>query len=144
MIAATVLLTGLTSGLLASSGSLPNSSQSVPSDGNVLTINVGAYTNSQCTTNCTSINWSTVAPGNTTTKTIYIKNTGTTSVSLSLTSSNWSPTNAGSFITLSWNKEDSILAPGNSTAATLSLYVSQSITGITTFSFTVVIIGTQV
>ncbi len=139
MIAVVLLLTALSSGML-----LSNSNQKVPTNGTILTINVGAYTNSQCTINCTSIDWSMIEPGGSINRTIYIKNSGTIPVTLNLTSQNWTPSNASSYMTLTWDKEGSILAAGSSTAATISLSVSHSITGITTFSFNIVITGTQV
>lgn len=138
---AAVLLTALTSGLIANN--LNNAPANVPTTGSVTTVNVGAYNNSQCTTNCTSINWSTIAPGNSVNVTIYIKNTGTVPVTLSLSNSSWTPTNANTYMTLTWNQEGTRLEAGNSTAAKLTLHVSQSITGITSFSFNIIITGTQ-
>ncbi len=118
-------------------------SQNLPTLGTIATVNVGAYTNSACTTNCTSISWPAVAPGNSTSVTIYIKNYGTVPLTLNMTSSSWTPSNANSFITLTWDQENTTLAANNSTEATLTITVSSSITGITTFSFNIAIIGSQ-
>lgn len=126
--------------MLASNQSPPTN---VPTNGSVTTVNVGAYKDAQCATNCTSINWSTINPGSSTNVTIYIKNTGTVPVTLSLSNSSWTPSNANTYMTLTWDKEGTQLAAGNFTAAKLTLRVSESITGITTFSFNIIITGTQ-
>jgi hypothetical protein len=46
-------------------------------------------------------------------------------------------------MSLSWNREGQTLAVGNVTLATLSLNVSASISGIASFSFDTVIIGSE-
>ena len=130
-----MLLTLTTAGLVSVN-------QSVSSSGTVTTINVGVYSNSACTQTLTSIDWGTISPGNTTTKTIYVKNTGNTQITLSMTTNGWSPTSANGPLTLTWNQEGTTLSAGLSTAATLTLSVSSSISGITTFSVNIVITGT--
>jgi hypothetical protein len=100
------------------------------------------YSDSACTTNMTSINWGSIAAGGTATQTVYVKNTGTGTMTLSLTASNWSPSGASTYITISWNQQGTQLSAGGSVAATLTLTVSSSITGITSFSNTITISGT--
>ena len=137
-IAATGLfLTLLTSGLLLTS-------QTVPSNGTVLsTINVGVYNDQVCAQNCTSINWSTIAPGSSTTKTFYVKNTGTLPMTLNMATSGWNPSNANGPITLGWNREGTVLNASQSINATLTLTVSPTIdSSITDFSFNITITGT--
>ena len=137
-IAATGLfLTLLTSGLLLTS-------QTVPSNGTVLsTVNVGVYNDQVCAQNCTSINWSTIAPGSSTTKTFYVKNTGTLPMTLNMATSGWNPSNANGPITLGWNREGAVLNASQSINATLTLTVSPTIdSSITDFSFNITITGT--
>jgi hypothetical protein len=55
---------------------------------------------------------------------------------------NWNPANANGPLSVSWDKNSTPLAPGQSTLATLKLSVSSSITGISTFSVDVTISGT--
>jgi hypothetical protein len=136
-IAATgLLLTLITAGVLTSS-------QSVTSTGTITSINVGVYSDSGCTQNCTSINWGTLAPGNSTTQTVYIKNTGTASATLSMTATNWVPSNANTYLALTWNRAGYVLAAGSSVSATFTLTASASAGNLTTFSFNIVITGTQ-
>jgi len=131
-----LFLTMLTAGVLTSS-------QSVSSGGTITAVNVGVYTDSACTQNCTSIDWGTLAPGASTTRTIYVKNTGTIPVTLSMTATSWVPSNANTYLTLTWNRESSVLAAGSSVSATLTLTASSSAGSITTFSFNIIITGTQ-
>ena len=137
-IAATGLfLTLLTSGLLLTS-------QTVPSNGTVLsTINVGVYNDQVCAQNCTSINWSTIAPGSSTTKTFYVKNTGTLPMTLNMATTGWNPSNANGPIALGWDREGAVLNASQSINATLTLTVSPTIdSSITDFSFNITITGT--
>ena len=131
-----LFLTMLTAGALVSS-------QTVPSGGTITAVNVGVYTNSACTNNCTSIDWGTLSPGGSTTKTIYVKNTGTIPVTLSMATANWSPSNANNYLTITWNRANYALASGSSVSATLTLTASSSAGAITNFSFDIIITGTE-
>jgi hypothetical protein len=72
---------------------------------------------------------------------MYIKNTGDAQLTLSMTTNGWSPTGADSSMSVSWNREITVLSAGQSTDATLTLTVSSSISGIATFSVNIVITG---
>jgi hypothetical protein len=135
IVAVGLILTATTAGLLSVS-------QTVSSSGTVTAVNVGVYSDSACTLTLTSIDWGTISPGNSVTRTIYVKNTGNTQITLSMTTTSWNPSSADGPITLTWDKESSTLTVGESTAATLTLSVSSSISGITTFSVNIVITGT--
>jgi hypothetical protein len=104
--------------------------------------NIGAYSDSGCTNALTTINWGSIAAGAASTHTVYVKNTGTGTMTLNMTVSGWSPAGASTYIAVTWNKEATNLSAGSSTAAILTLTVSSSITGITTFSNTITISGT--
>jgi hypothetical protein len=104
---------------------------------------IGTYSDSACTNALSTINWGSVAAGSNTTQTIYVKNTGTGTMTLNLSANSWTPSNANSYITVTWDKTGSTLAAGQSTAATITLAVSSSITGITSFSNTITITGTS-
>ena len=122
-----------------------NVSVSINSSGSIAASpNIGVYSNSACTTLLTTISWGSPSPGGTVTQTVYVKNTqGTASLTLSMTASNWNPTSANGPLTVTWNQQGTVLAPGQSTAATLTLKVSSSIAGITTFSVQISISGTS-
>jgi len=130
-----VLLTVTTAGLISVN-------QTVPSSGTLSTVDVGVYSDSACTQTLTSIDWGTISPGNTVTRTIYVKNTGNAQITLSMTKSNWNPASADGPITLTWNRESTTLTAGQSTMATLTLTVSSGISSITTFSVNIIVTGT--
>ena len=136
-IAATGLfMTLLTTGLLMSS-------QTLQSNGTVTGVNVGVYSDSSCTQNLTSIDWGSIYPGNSTTKIIYVKNTGSLPVTLTMTTGSWVPSNANTYISLSWNRESTVLSAGQSISATLTLSASSDAGNITSFSFNMTITGTE-
>jgi hypothetical protein len=122
-----------------------STTKNVNSSGSITTsANLGVYSDSACTVPLTSIDWGTLAPGSTTTKTVYIKNIGTgVSLTLSMAASSWSPSAAGQSLTLTWDKAATTLAPNQSTAATFTLSVSSGITGVTSFDVQISITGTQ-
>jgi len=118
-------------------------SQTLPFSGTISTVNVEAYTDSACTIPCTALNVGAVSPGSTVTQTVYIKNTGTVPMTLTMAVSNWSPTTASSYLTLSWNRQNTVLAAGQSIQATLTLTAAANTGTLTTFSCSVTITGTQ-
>jgi hypothetical protein len=131
-----IFLTLVTAGLIAT--------QTIPSDGTVMSAaNIGAYTDSDCTQNCTNISWGTLNPNSTTNKTIYVKNTGTTPITLSMTTENWTPTDADDYLTLTWNQQNTVLDPDESTPANLTLTVAADTGDLTSFSFNIIITGTE-
>jgi hypothetical protein len=135
-----VAVTGLF--LTVTTAGLLSANQTVPSSGTITTVNVGVYSDSRCTQPLESIDWGSLSPGSEVTKTMHIKNAGNTSITLSMTKSNWNPASANGPITLSWNKEGTSLTFGQTTTATLTLSVSSSISGITTFGVDIIITGT--
>ena len=139
-IIAIIAITGMF--LTLTTAGLLSVNQSISSSGSLTTVNVGVYSDSAYSQPLTSIDWGTISPGTTVTRTIYVKNTGNTQITLSMTTNGWSPTSANGPLTLTWNREGTTLSAGISTAATLTLSISSSISGITTFSVNIVITGT--
>jgi hypothetical protein len=130
-----VFLTLVTAGIIAT--------QTVASNGTVSSVNVGVYSNIQCSQNCTSLSWGTLYPGDSTSKTIYVKNTGTIPITLSMTTESWTPTTADDYLTLSWNQQNTVLDPGESTPATITLSADSDTGSLTSFSFNIVIAGAE-
>jgi hypothetical protein len=118
--------------------------QSLNTNGSItVTPNLSLYSNSACTTSLSNIDWGTITPGNNQTRTVYVKNTGTgTSLTLSISTNSWTPSTANGPITISWDKQGVRLAPGQSTAAVITLTSSSSIVDVTTFSVQILISGT--
>ena len=124
-------------GPLVSSAIMSN--KTVSSNGSVKGIGVGVYWNQACTNATSSITWGILDPGSNVNKTIYIRNEGNTAATLSMTTSNWNPTTASSYMTLSWNYGGQTLSVNQVVQVKLTLSVSSSVTGITNFSFDITI-----
>lgn len=121
-----------------------NPSQSIPSSGTITTSpSLGVYSDSGCTINMTSLTWGSVAAGNSATQTFYVKNIGTGTLTLSMAVSNWSPSNAGTYLTVSWNQQGTQLTAGESATATITLTVASTVTGFSSFSNTIAITGSS-
>lgn len=121
---------------------LLTASRTIGSSGTVKAINVEVYWDSGLTDVVSEIDWGTIEPGVSVTKTIYITNTGNTAVTLNMTYYGWDPAEAGNYITLSWDKEGVTIDPDAVVPAVLTLSISESISEIESFSFDIVIEGT--
>lgn len=116
------------------------------SNGGTITTNncINLYTDSAATIPCTEIEFATtITPGSNSTKVIFIKNEGDTSQVLHMTTSDWQPSNAESYISISWNRENYSLTPGSVTSANLTLSVASDFGNITTFGFNLTIGGSS-
>jgi hypothetical protein len=109
------------------------------STGVVKGIGVGIYWDSACTNRVTSIDWGLAEPGTTQNKTSYIKNEGNANVTLTLQTSNWSPTSAATYISLGWTYAGQTISVNQVVQVTLRLTIASNVTGITTFSFDITI-----
>jgi len=136
ILVALVLLDGMVMGTLLGQVTLPNL-------GTVKAIGVGVYWDSGCSNTVTSVNWGTVEPGSTNDVTIYIKNEGNTAATLSSVAENWNPSIASTYMSLTWDYAGQVIDVGAVVQVTLSLSVSDTIEGITSFSFDIVIVGSD-
>jgi len=82
----------------------------IPNTGTVKTIGVGVYWDSGCTSQVTSIDWGTIDAGATENVVVYIRNEGTGPVTLSLSTENWSPSSASSYMDLTWDYSGAAIA----------------------------------
>ena len=109
--------------------------------GNVKAIDVEVYWDSDCTNEVSLIDWGVIEPGTTENVTVYILNAGNSNVMLSMNTTNWSPSGASDYITLSWDYNEQSIGPSLVIQTTLTLSMSPSIQGITSFNFDIVVIG---
>ena len=121
---------------------LLTTSRTLSSSGTVVGIGVEVFWDSGCTQVASSVDWGYSEPGDVLTRTVYVRNSGNTPMTLSMTYSDWDPVGAGDYLSLSWNREGVTLDDGEVVQAVLTLTVSDQITGITTYSFNIVIEGT--
>lgn len=117
--------------------------RTISNAGNLKAIGVGVYWDSSCTSAVSSIDWGALEPGVTKNFTIYVRNEGNVQVKLSMTTSNWNPAPASSYIELTWNRVNHVLTAGSNVLAVLTLSVLSSISGITSFNFDIIIAGTE-
>jgi hypothetical protein len=117
--------------------------QTIPLNGTINAVNLGVYSDSACTQAATALNVGALNPGNSANQTVYIKNTGNVPETLTMAANNWSPANATSSLTLTWNQQNTILPAGQSIQATLTLTAASNTGTLTTFSCSVTITGTQ-
>ena len=116
---------------------------SLDSRGNVETIGVEAYWDSDCTSEVSLVDWGMIEPGDSKNVTIYLKNEGNTTITLSLDTKNWDPPEASSYISLDWSYTGEQIDPDDVIQVVLTLTLSPDISGITSFSFTIAISGSE-
>lgn len=92
----------------------------------------------------TEIDWGLMSPGDLSGVMSYIKNTRNTPFNLTLTTENWSPTNAANYLTLEWNYTGQVLQPGDVLAVQITLFVDPLIQDVDVFSFYIVVTATEV
>jgi hypothetical protein len=117
--------------------------QPVPIDGRITTVNVEVFSDSSCTQTCDTINVGELNPASTTTKVMYVKNTGTVPETLSMAVSDWNPPSASSLINITWNQQNTVLDAGQSIQAVLTLEAASNAGGFANFSCNVTFIGTE-
>jgi len=115
----------------------------ISNQGALKTVGVGVYWDSALTNKVSSIDWGILEPGANVNKTVYIRNEGNAAATLSLTTSNWNPSNASNYLTLTWNYGGQTLNVNEAIQVKLTLSASSSITGITNFSFDTTITATS-
>ena len=117
-------------------------SSTISNVGGLKTIGIGAYWDKNLTDKVKWIDWGKIEPGAQNNVLIYFRNEGNSAVNLTRSTSNWNPSVASDYLTLSWNYTDQIIEAGENLQVTLTLSVSTNITGITEFSFDMIVIGT--
>jgi len=115
---------------------------SISNNGIVKTVGVGLYWDATCTNGVSSINWGAIEPSSTKNVTVYIRNEGSTPATLSMSTSNWSPSSAASYISLGWDYSGQVLSPSQIIQVKLTLTISSGISDISSFSFDITISAT--
>jgi hypothetical protein len=108
----------------------------------VKTVGISIYVDQALTQPLTQIDWGMLEPGQNKNFTGYVKNTANVPVSLSLATENWNPASAEPEMTVTWDYTN---APVNQNAVVkvvFNLKVASTISGVTSFSFTIVVTGT--
>jgi hypothetical protein len=101
------------------------------------------YSDQACTNKVSSLNWGVIAPGALKSMVITVRNEGNVPITLTKTMTNLNPSNLATHMTLNWDYGNQSLNPNETLKLALTLYVSESITGISSFSFDTAITATS-
>ena len=102
-------------------------------------VGIGIYWNQGCTNRTLSLDWGPIEPGSNSTVMVYVRNEGDSAVSLWMTTSNWTPSVASSYLTLSWTYSGRILRAYEVIPIELKMNVSPTVSGITDFGVDIVV-----
>ena len=153
MVRKEVLITGAMFTLIIYTLSLSLVSQAFPASQKIKTLSstgsiqiqtsegIGIYCDYQCNTQLTEVPWGTLVPGESKPVLFYVKNEGSSAITLSLETSNWTPASASNYFTLNWDYNGQQINSGQVLQVTLILSVASNIAGITNFGFDINIIG---
>jgi hypothetical protein len=117
-------------------------SKPISNIGSLKTIGIGAYWDENLTDKVDLIDWGTLEPGAQSNVTLYFHNEGDFAVNLSKSTSNWNPSLAASYLTLSWDYNGQTIEADGNLQVTLTLSVRESIAGVTDFSLDIILVGT--
>jgi hypothetical protein len=121
--------------------SLYQTSSTISSVGTFKAIGIGVYWDEALTSRVDTINWGALEPGTQKSYTIYIRNEGNIPLTLSISTSNWNPPATSNYLTLTWSYSGQVINAATTTPVTLTLAVSESITGIYSFGFDITAVG---
>lgn len=130
------------SALVASGFALFTIQKTIPGSGSIKGVGVGLYWDQQCTNATSAIEFGLLEPGSSKVFTLYLKNEGNADLTLAMTSENWVPTEAGNYMTLTWNREGQQISPGQVISCVITLSVSPDMEGISIFGLDIVISAT--
>lgn len=136
------LVTVLAAMLLAGAFALLTSTRTIHSSGRIKSVNVDVYIDSACLITHPGITYADLDPSTSNVTTVYIKNNGNQNMTLTMTTKNWSPIDAPTYMSLTWNRESTVLTAGANCTALLTLTVTNAPQG-TEFNFDIDIVGTE-
>ena len=130
-----IILVAILGTIIVNSGS----SRTVAYASSMRGVGVGIYWDQACTNKTLSLNWGLINPGSNSTVRVYIRNEGDSVVSLWMATSNWTPSVASSYLTLSWTYSGRILRAYEVVPIELKMNVSPTVSGITDFGVDIVV-----
>lgn len=108
---------------------------------------VQVYWDSNCTDIVLSVDWGTLQPGSVKDVVFFCRNERDEveePICLTMLTTNWNPANASDFIALRWDYTGQHLDLGDTLQVQLTLSISRHIEGISSFSFDIIIIGSDI
>ena len=114
--------------------------RTIPNSGLIKTdLQLGIYSEKNCILTLSNLDWGICEPGTNKTSTIYIRNQGAANTTFTIKASNWTPSAAPQYITITTNRENYTIAPAETATVTLTLTINQKI-NINSFTFDIDII----
>jgi len=104
---------------------------------------VGVYWDSTLSNSVSSISWGTLTPASKKSIGVYVRNEGEEPAYLSLSTTNWDPSEASGYLNLGWDYSRQQISPGENLRISLTLSASPKIQGISSFSFDIIITATD-
>jgi hypothetical protein len=104
---------------------------------------VGVYWDSHCTDTLSSIDWGTLIPGSVKNVVVYIRNEVEEPLYLIMSTTNWNPPKASQYMTLLWDYSGQRINSSEALQTTLALSVSRNIEEISSFSFDILLTGSD-
>ena len=104
---------------------------------------VGVYWDSDSTDRVFSIDWGTLTPGSVKNIVVYIRNEDQEPIYLIMSTTDWNPSEAFDYIILEWDYNGWKIDPGEVVQIKLMLSVSRYIEGISSFSFDILVTGSD-
>jgi len=129
----------LSSILVSAAYAVVSSHTIIGSSGAVKAIGVNVYWDAACTNTVAAIDWSALEAGASARKTVYLQNMGNAAATLFLDTDNWAPPTAAQYLTLLWDYGGQSINPGAVVTAVLTLTAASGVSGITNFSFDIII-----
>ena len=133
LLIATFMVVGV-SGLLTATKTLD-------STGTIRAINIEVYSDLACTQPVSSLDWGVPEPGDTVNRVVYLKNIGNADMTMNMYVSNWTPVGVDTYLSLSWDQENTVMIPDEVLLSTISLSVDNGITGVSDFSYQITLQG---
>lgn len=104
-------------------------------------IEIKVYSELACTNIVSDVEWGDIEAGDVSDVQLYVKNSGDTSVIISLDTENWSSNTAMENMNLSWDYNGQSIEPGEARPVTLTLSVDSDCPELDSFGFDIIIIG---
>jgi hypothetical protein len=109
--------------------------------GSIKGVGVEVYADASLSQKISAVNWGAIAPGGSSTVTVYIKSVSTVPITLSFITDNWSPSQAADFLSMTWTYEGQTINPQGALQVSLVMHVAEGISGIQTFSVDITIVA---
>ena len=102
---------------------------------------IEVFSDAACTIRVTQIDWGALIPSSSSRMLVHIKNGFDVPSTITFTTSDWLPSNAEEYLTLTWNLTDTFFSAKETKPVEFTLHVDSSISDITNLSFNIDLTG---